>query len=137
MIILIDTDILIDVALDRAPFASFAAQLLDVLEKRPGHAFIAWHSISNFYYMVKSHKGSSQTKDFIQDILRFVQVAPTNTKDVLYALRLPFSDSEDALQCAAAIACGAKVIASRNVKDYRNSPVPARSPENILNTSLV
>lgn len=132
MIILIDTDILIDVVLDRFPFASSAAQLLDILEKRPGRAFIAWHSISNFYYMVRPSKGSSQTKDFIHDLLRFVQIAPTDTKDVLYALRLPLPDFEDALQCAAAIASGAEVIASRNIKDYRNSPVPVRNPETLL-----
>ena len=48
MIILIDTDVLIDVALDREPFAENAAALLDRLEQDPGKGFVAWHSISNF-----------------------------------------------------------------------------------------
>lgn len=134
MIIFLDTDILIDVALDRHPFAASAGDLLDALEKRPGSAYIAWHSLSNFYYMVKPAKGGSSTKDFIRELLRFVQIAPTNTKDVLYALRLPLSDFEDALQCAAAIASGADFIASRNLKDYRHSPVPVRSPDAVLKT---
>jgi len=132
MILFIDTDILIDVALDRHPFVSSAAKLLDALEKRPGLAYIAWDSISNFYYMVKPTQGSPPTKAFIRELLRFVQVAPTSGKDVLYALRLPLSDFEDALQCAAAIASGADFIVSRNFKDYRNSPVPAQRPEAVL-----
>jgi predicted nucleic acid-binding protein len=132
MNILLDTDVLIDVALDRHPFSHPAGELLDVLEKRPGSGYIAWHSISNFYYLVKAVKGGSETKDFIRDLLHFIQVALTNGKDVLYALRLPLADFEDALQCAAAIACSADIIASRNLKDYRNSPVPVKNPDSVL-----
>ncbi len=33
MIVLIDTDILIEVALDRAPFASYSSAILDYSEK--------------------------------------------------------------------------------------------------------
>jgi predicted nucleic acid-binding protein len=42
VIVLVDTDILIDLALDREPFAEPAARLLDALEKSPGQGFVAW-----------------------------------------------------------------------------------------------
>ena len=132
MIIFLDTDILIDVALARHPWNVAAGDLLDILEKRPGRTYIAWHSIANFYYIVKPIKGSLVAKDFIRDLLRFAKIAPTNSKDVFYALRLPLHDFEDALQCAAAIASGADFIVSQNLKNYRNSSVPARSPEAVL-----
>ena len=136
MIVFLDTDILLDVALNRHPFAAASEQLLDALEKKPGHAYVAWHSISNFYYLVKSRKNGFPTQSFIRDLLQFVQIAPTNTKDVLYALRLPFSDFEDALQCAAAMASGADVIVSRNLKDYRKSPIPTQNPNTVLKMML-
>jgi len=132
MIVLIDTDILIDVALDRRPFSDPAGRLLDALQGRHREAYVAWHSISNFYYMVAPKKGAPGTKDFIRDLLRFVGVSPAGTRDVLYATRLPMSDFEDALQCAAAVACQADVIATHNFRDYRNSPVPARPPQAVL-----
>lgn len=132
MIVLIDTDVLIDVALDRRPFSDAAASLLDTLQKRRGEAYVAWHSISNFYYMVAPRKGAPGAKDFIRDLLRFVNVSMAGTKDVLYAIHLAMADFEDALQCAAAVACQAEVIATRNFRDYRNSPVPARSPQAVL-----
>ena len=47
--ILIDTDVLIDVALDREPFAEAAAQVLDLVELGYEKACIAWHSVSNLY----------------------------------------------------------------------------------------
>lgn len=132
MIVLIDTDVLIDVALDRRPYSDPAARLLDALQERRGEAYVAWHSISNFYYMVAPRKGSLGAKDFIRDLLQFVGVSPTGTRDVLYAIRLPMADFEDALQCAAAVPCRADVIATRNFRDYRNSPLPARTPQAVL-----
>jgi predicted nucleic acid-binding protein len=63
MRVLLDADILIDVALARAPYVESAAALLDELERRPGSAFIAWHTISNFCYPARiSHHGRSEAR---------------------------------------------------------------------------
>ena len=45
---LLDTDVLIDVALDRHPYSESASELLDRLE----HGRKPWHSLSNLYYIV-------------------------------------------------------------------------------------
>jgi predicted nucleic acid-binding protein len=131
VIVLVDTDILIDVALDRAPFAEPACALLDQLELAPGTAFLAWHSISNFYYLVSARRGRRPAKDFLLDLTRFIEVAATTTEDFRAATRLRMADFEDALQVSAALACGAEVIATRNLADYNHSPVPAVEPEMI------
>jgi predicted nucleic acid-binding protein len=132
VIVLLDTDILIDLALDRTPHAEPAASLLDALEQRPGTAFVAWHSLSNFYYLVSPTRGKHQTKDFLLDMMRFVQVAPTTTESLLYAGTLALSDFEDAMQVAAAVACQASVIATRNLRHYARSPVQAANPDGVL-----
>lgn len=132
MTLLVDTDILIDVALDRRPHAIAAAELLDSLERREGIGFIAWHSVANFYYLVVSQHGSSSTKTFLLELLRFIQVAPTSTESVRYAAGLAMRDFEDALQVAAAIACGANAIATRNIRDYTRAPVRAATPASLL-----
>ncbi len=132
MKILVDTDVLIDLALDREPFAGAAAQLLDGLQQRPGMAFIAWHSVSNFYYLVQAKRGQAMTRDFLLDLTRFVDIAPTTTGSLVYASSLDMRDFEDALQVAAARACGATLITTRNLKDYRRSPIPAKTPAEAL-----
>jgi predicted nucleic acid-binding protein len=132
VIVLIDTDILVDVALDRAPFADASSALLDRLERLPGSGFVAWHSLSNLYYLVSPGVGKSSTKDFLVDLLGFTQVAPTTTESFMAAARLPMTDLEDAMQVAAALACKAEVIATRNLDDFKRSPVPARSPGAVL-----
>ena len=99
MIVLVDTDVLIDVALDRRPFSDPAGRLLDALQERRGEGYVAWHSISNFYYMVAPKKGSPGAKDFIRGLLRFVGVSRAGTRGVLYAIRLPMADFEHVAMC--------------------------------------
>jgi predicted nucleic acid-binding protein len=136
VIVLLDTDVLIDLALDRKPYSESAGTLLDLLEQRPGHAFAAWHSFSNFYYLVAPSRGKRLTKDFILDLTRFVRVAETTTASLAYAGKLDLPDFEDALQVAAAVACQAGVIATRNLRDYARSPVRAVAPQRLLQELL-
>ena len=126
--ILLDTDVLIDVALDSRSHSGPASELLDQIEHGAEAAYIAWHSVSNLYYVVAPALGGASTRDFIVELTHFVAVATTDTEGVRYAVELPMADFEDATQVAAARACGARHIVTRNVKDYERSPVPAVNP---------
>ena len=75
-------------------------------------------------------------RQFIHGLLRIVSVAQTGTEDVLYAASLPMRDFEDAMQVAAARACGAQHIVTRNARDYARSPIPAISPQEALDLLL-
>ena len=130
--ILLDTDVLLDVAMDRAPYAEASAALLGALEGAPRQAFVAWHSLSNFYYLVRSVSGDADARGFLRDLTSFVLVAPTQTPDFRFATDLTMNDFEDAMQVAAARACGAETIVTRNVRDYRDAPVTAVEPARAL-----
>jgi predicted nucleic acid-binding protein len=129
---LLDTDVLLDVALGREPHVDAASRLLDRLQRGPESAFIAWHSASNFYYLVAPVRGGAETRAFLADLLRFTAVAPTSTDALRYAAGLPLKDFEDAMQVAAARACGAEHVVTRNLKDFERSPIPAITPEAAL-----
>lgn len=132
MIVLPDTDVLIDLALDRQPHSGPAAGLLEELERRPGCGFVAWHSLSNFYYLVTPSRGRHGAREFLLDLTRFIDVAPTTTASLRFAGDLDLKDFEDALQVAAAKACRADIIATRNLRDYANSPIAAARPEAVV-----
>ncbi len=129
---LLDTDVLIDVALDRLPHSGPSSELLDRVERSARRAFVAWHTLSNFYYLVSSQRGDADTRDFIAELVRFVAVAPADATAVRYAVSLPMADFEDAMQVAAARACGARHIVTRNVRDFARSPIPALTPREAL-----
>ena len=121
---LLDTNILLDVILDRYPFSEAAFALLSRLQVRDETAFVAWHSVSNIYYVVSRALGDSEAREFISDFMGFVSVADTGTADIQYAATLPMRDFEDAMQVAAARACGATHIVTRNARDFERSPIP-------------
>ena len=127
--ILLDTDVLIDVALDRRPHSGPASELLERIENGAEAAFIAWHSVSNLYYLITPTIGNMGSREFIFDLTRFVGVASTDTDGIRYATQLPMTDFEDAMQVAAARACGARHIVTRNVRDYERSPIRAVLPQ--------
>ncbi len=126
--ILLDTDVLVDVAINRAPFSEPATELLGRIEQGIVPASVAWHSLSNLYYVVSPALGRVTILDFIAGLTQFVGVAATRTEDIQYAVVLPMTDFEDAMQVAAARACGAHYIVTRNTRDYTHSPIAAVNP---------
>lgn len=127
MRVLLDTDILLDVALRRGRFLADSAAVLRWAESEPGRAAVAWHSLSNISYLLRP-----DARPFIRGLLEFVEVAPTGTDAARHAVGLPMTDFEDALQAAAALAFGASSIVTRNARHYRRSPVPAISPADFV-----
>ncbi|GAB4169577.1 MAG: PIN domain-containing protein [Terrimicrobiaceae bacterium] len=123
MKILLDCDVLLDVALDRQPFVELSAEVL-LWAETEGDAVVAWHSLANCAYLLKDGG-----REFLKGLLQIVDVAPVATADAERALALPMSDLEDALQAASALSAGASFIITRNLLDYALSPVPAISPE--------
>lgn len=118
--------------MNRQPYAAQARDLFDRIDQRRERAFIAWHTISNVYYVVSGRRGAQAAHEFIADLPSFVEVARTDTADMRYAVGLPMADFEDALQVAAASACGARSIVTRNVRDFARSPIPAITPTEAL-----
>jgi len=104
MRVLIDTDVLIDVALKREEFFRDCNRVLEWVETGGGKAAIAWHSVSNLAYMMTDARG------FIRDLLQFVEVAPSGAAEVLTALDLPMKDLEDAMQAAATRSVKRRVV---------------------------
>ena len=134
MKVLVDTNVLIDVAQprERAAFYADSRAILDWCARHPGQGFIAWHSLSNAYYLLRSPLGNQGTRDFIDLVLSIFEVAETGTASAKLAASLAMRDFEDALQMTAAIAVGADVIVTRNTRDFVTSLISVRTPTEFL-----
>ena len=125
MKVLIDTDVLLDVALARDPHLSASLAVLEWAENG-GEAAVAWHSLTNCSYLLKGGRR------FLKNLLKLVDVATVGSHDAKTAMDLPMADLEDAFQAASALAWKADLIITRNLPDYRKSPVPALSPMDFM-----
>ena len=127
MRLLLDINILLDVAFQR-PGEPATSQVIARCG-REHDAWLAWHSVATLAYLIERQHSAAQARDFVRSLLVWADVAVTQRSDAQQALDWPLPDYEDALQAAAAMACGAQIIVTRNVRDFKGSPVPAMTPE--------
>jgi len=130
MRLLLDINVLLDIAFQR-PGEPASTQLIKLCG-REHEAWVAWHSIARLAYLIERQQTAAESRKFILSLLEWADVAATSRTDALTALDWPMSDFEDALQAAAAVACGAKAIITRNERDFKSSPVLAMTPETFL-----
>ena len=127
MRLLLDINILLDVAFQR-PGEPATSQVIARCG-REHEAWLAWHSVATLAYLIERQHSGPRARDFVRGLLVWADVAVTKRSDAQQALDWPMPDYEDALQAAAAVACGAQIVITRNVRDFKGSPVPAMTPE--------
>ncbi len=123
MRLFIDTDILLDVLLERKGHFEESAAVLDWAETHPGQCAVSWHGLANIHYLSKDGAW-----EFIEDLTDFCVIPGTGTSEMKRALGLGFADLEDAMQVSSALLFGAQLIVTRNLPDYKQSPIKAVTP---------
>ena len=132
MKILIDVNVVLDVLLEREPWASDSALLLDAAERQKITGYVAGHTITTAHYTVARNAGVRKAATAVTDLFRILKVVPVEAADFAQALVFGMADFEEAVQAAAGAKVGADYVATRNERDYKRSPVKARSPAELL-----
>ena len=117
MVILIDTNIIIDALADREPYATDVKQIMEKCATREITGVLAAHSITNLFYILR--------KEFSQE--------ERNEKRIIAALENEmFSDFEDGLQEECAVASMADYLVTRNPSDFKHSRIKVILPNEFL-----
>ncbi len=132
MKILLDADVLMDVALGRADFGPTSRALVDWCQHTPHATVVAWHTISNLFFLLSAARSNSFARSFLGELLDFATVASAGTEGMRQALTMRIRDFEDALQVATAISTDADFIITRNLADYRESVISVLTPSSFL-----
>lgn len=130
---LLDTDITLDFILRRDPFFATAKELLELNAQGPFAAYVSGVTPVNIFYIARKIIGDDNAKQAISDLLVAVDICPLSHAVLANALALPFSDYEDAVQHASAVASNLDVIITRNLGDYKNATLPVFAPTDFLN----
>jgi predicted nucleic acid-binding protein len=125
--LLIDTNILLDVVLERKPWVEDATALLDAIAKGQAEGYVASHTIPTVYYVVARARNRAAAATATSDLLQLLTVVPLDNAALQRALALNLKDFEDAAQAAAALEVGADCLVTRNPTDYKGAAVIPRS----------
>lgn len=132
MRVFLDTNILLDLLLNRLPFVADSEGVILCCEALGAEMFISWHGLATTYYLIKRGRTEMEALKEVDKILAWARVAEGTDADARQARTLGFSDFEDALQAMAATACAADFIVTRNVRDFTLSAVPTLTPTDFL-----
>ncbi|MEX1258936.1 MAG: PIN domain-containing protein [Gemmatimonadota bacterium] len=132
MRLLLDINVLLDVVLERDPWARPAAELLAALETNQAQGFVAGHTLPTVYYVVARSRDRDTAITAMHDLLRLLEVVPVEKQDFYRALSLPLNDFEDAVQAAAAFRIDAEYLVTRNEPDFKGASIATATPTTIL-----
>lgn len=131
MKILFDTDVILDVLLDRLPFAEAGLLLFDRVEQKAIQGYLCATTITNIYYIARPRGGKSVALNRIRELLGIFEIALVNRSVLEMALEGNFSDFEDGVLYESARRVGAECIVTRNISDFENAEIPVYSPDNL------
>ena len=132
MKLLLDVAVLLDVVLERDPWARPGAELLAALETKQAEGFVAAHTLPTVYYVVAKSQDRATATTAMHDLLRIVDVVPVERQDLYYALSLRISDFEDAVQAAAAFRIDADYLVTRNERDFKGTSIATATPSTVV-----
>jgi predicted nucleic acid-binding protein len=130
--VLFDTNVVLDVLLDRQPYVAASAAAWAVVETGALEGMLAAHAVTTIHYLVRKESGNVKARRIVSAILRVFGVASVDGAVIQEALQLHFSDFEDAVTAAAARVAGCECIVTRDPKGFRGSPVRSLTPEAVM-----
>jgi len=132
--ILIDTDVVLNVLLCEEPFFVTSLEVFVRLEQGETCGFVTATTMTNIYYIARKRLGSKAARLCVKKLLETcgLKFLSVDEQVLRNAEASKMTDFEDAVQAVAAEIAGLDFIVTRNVRDFRHSPVPFVSPEELL-----
>jgi predicted nucleic acid-binding protein len=132
--ILIDTDVVLNVLLQEEPFFESSSDVFILLEQGRFHGSVTATTLTNIYYIARKRAGLDIARICISKLLETpgLQFLNVDEQVLRNAEASKMTDFEDAVQAMAAEIAGLDFIVTRNQRDFRNSPIPAVLPEELL-----
>ncbi|MDR1192710.1 MAG: PIN domain-containing protein [Peptococcaceae bacterium] len=131
---IIGTNVIIDVTDRRAEFFADSYRTIQLSMQKAFNGYITAGAVSDIYYITRKSTGDAKkAREAIAGLIELVSVCDTRAGDIPAALVIDMPDLEDAIVAATAKREKADFIVTRNVRDYRNSPIPAVTPQDFLN----
>lgn len=134
----IDTNILLDILLEREGYKDAAAILLCQKEQKCS-LYLSSLTMANIAYILRKKFKGVELYNALNRLKAFFKIVDLTALNVESALELQANDFEDALQYFSATNVQADVIVTRNEKDFYFSNIKIVSPrlfiENIIDVN--
>jgi predicted nucleic acid-binding protein len=133
---MIDTNIILDVLLEREPFFEQSRNVLNLCESKDIYGFISASTATDIFYIIRKALGSTdEAYTALGHILNIVKVLTVTNDDVNQAFLQKSRDFEDCLLATCAKSNKCNGIVTRNKKDFLSFDITLYSPDEIVETN--
>ena len=129
---LLDTNVILDVLLDRAPWSTEAVALWQAKLDGRFDAYVTATSLTDIFYIIRRYAGREKAWQAVNSCLDQLSVIPVGIDELRLAMTLSGNDFEDNLQIACAISRQLDLIVTRNLTGFPRNNIPILTPQQTL-----
>ena len=132
MNVFIDTNVLMDVLLDREPFVTQSEEVWFLADRGKIRGLVSVLSFPNIYYVCRKMRGADGAKSMMTLLRDTFTVAPLDEQILNQAIDAKFADFEDAIQYFSALRADADCFLTRNPDHFPRSHLRVFTPTEFL-----
>ena len=134
MTIIIDTNIVLDVLIHRAPFFTESELVLLASEQKYVDGYVTASAVTDIFYITNKYlKDKTVTQELLKNhFVGTVNIAAVDGDIIVEALNAGWDDFEDCVQYVAGKSITADYIVSRNTGDFSAGTIKAITPKDFL-----
>ncbi len=132
MKVLLDTNVVLDLLLDREPWSKTAVKLFTRLEAGTLDGYLGATTITTIHYLAAKAVGTKTAREEIRKLLALCAVAQVNRPVLEAARELDFADFEDAVLHEAARQVGAEAVVTRDPRGFKKATLSVLTPDECL-----
>lgn len=137
MRILIDTNVFIDIILDRKEFVEDSLGAINKAMERGDKLFFSSAAVSDVYYIVRKRTSSKEIAlNSIKKLLLLFTLAEVNESSIFNAVESNIVDFEDAIIDEVAQYIEADFIITRDASDFLLGKTPIETPKTYLEKAM-
>jgi len=132
MKVFFDTNVLMDVLLQRYPFVTESREVWFLAERGKVAGLVSALSFPNIYYVARKALGAETALSMMSLLRDTLTAVPLDEQILNQAMDAKFPDFEDAIQYYSARRADAECLLTRNVEHFPASGLRVLSPEEFL-----
>jgi predicted nucleic acid-binding protein len=131
MRVLLDTNVVLDVLLNRSPWVAEAKAIWQANDEGQMTGYITATTITDIFYVARRMAGLNIARTAVQTCLTAFEICNVDRPTLERASMLMDGDFEDNLQIACAEAYGLEAIVTRDPAGFHATNIPILSPAEI------
>ena len=134
MRVLLDTNVILDVLLDRAPWVDPASTLWRAVDEGKITGYIMSCALANINDSARRLTDSERASTAVQLCLNTFEICTVDRRTLIEAITLSGRDFEDDMQIACAMFYSLDAIITRDATGFQGAPLSVFTPDAFLET---